>query len=182
MLQALADISGAEAWIVGAPLFGEESYEQELRALTTQLGLDNRVRFFGHRNDVPELLAACDIVAHTSTAPEPFGKVIIEGMASGRPVIATAAGGAVEIIRDGIDGLLVPPGNVEALTATLRRLVADPQLRRKLAEGGRARSRAFRAVTMVDAYRSVLSDVISNTPTSTRTGRTPASSSRSRRE
>ena len=182
LLQALADISGGEAWIVGAPLFGEESYEQELRALTTQLGLDNRVRFFGHRNDVPELLAACDIVAHTSTAPEPFGKAIIEGMASGRPVIATAAGGAVEIIRDGIDGLLVPPGNVEALTATLRRLVADPQLRRKLAEGGRARSRAFRAVTMVDAYRSVLSDVISNTPTSTRTGRTPASSSRSRRE
>ena len=108
LLQALADISGGEAWIVGAPLFGEESYEQELRALTTQLGLDNRVRFFGHRNDVPELLAACDIVAHTSTAPEPFGKAIIEGMASGRPVIATAAGGAVEIIRDGIDGLLVP--------------------------------------------------------------------------
>jgi glycosyltransferase involved in cell wall biosynthesis len=163
LLQALAGISDVEAWIVGAPLFGEESYEQSLRALATQLGLDNRVRFFGHRTDVPELLAACDIVAHTSTAPEPFGKVIVEGLASGRPVIATAAGGAIEIIRNGIDGLLVPPGNVEALTATLCHLVADPELRKKLAEGGRERSRAFRAVTMVDAYRSFHSEV--NCPT-----------------
>jgi glycosyltransferase involved in cell wall biosynthesis len=162
LIQALVDISQVEAWIVGDALFGEESYKQELRALTARLGLDHRVRFFGHRTDVPELVAACDIVAHTSIAPEPFGKVIVEGMASGRPVIATAAGGVVEIIRDGIDGLLVPPGNVEALSATLRRLVANPRLRTKLAEGGRAHSRAFSAVTMADAYRSVLSDVTSN--------------------
>lgn len=162
LIQALANISQAEVWIIGAALFGEESYEQRLRALAAQLGLDHRVRFFGHRTDVPELIAACDIVAHTSIAPEPFGKVIVEGMASGRPVIATAAGGVVEIIRDGIDGLLVPPGNVEALTASLRRLIADPQLRTKLAERGRARSRVFSDVTMVDAYRSMLLDVTSN--------------------
>jgi glycosyltransferase involved in cell wall biosynthesis len=78
-------------------------------------------------------------VVHASVLPEPFGQVVVEAMAAGRPVIATAAGGPLEVIRDGYDGLLVPPGDVSAMARAMRRLADDELLRRRLAEHGRVR-------------------------------------------
>ena len=107
------------AVFVGDALFGEQDYVQTLKAQVNTLGLHDRVRFLGFRSDVVPLMQVCDVIAHTSTAPEPFGRVIAEAMLCGRPVIASASGGAVELVESGVNGWLVPPGDVETLATAI---------------------------------------------------------------
>lgn len=124
--------------LVGAAHFGaDEAFEHVLRGLAAELGIADMVDFRGHQSDVAAEIAACDVVVHASTRPEPFGQVVIEAMALGRPVIAADAGGPAEVVTDGHDGLLVPPGDVEALASALVRLTADREARARLAENGR---------------------------------------------
>ncbi|MDX2240852.1 MAG: glycosyltransferase family 4 protein [Leptolyngbyaceae cyanobacterium bins.302] len=103
------------AVFVGDALFGEDDYVEELHRQVEQYGLHQRVRFLGFRSDIPQLMAMCDLVAHTSTAPEPFGRVIVEAMLCGTPVIAAAAGGALELIEPEKNGWLAPPGDATQL-------------------------------------------------------------------
>ena len=83
-----------------------------------------------------------DIVLHTSVAAEPFGRVIVEAMLAGRPVIATNAGGVPEIVDDGVSGVLVPPGDVEALVRGVSGLLDAPERAGKLGVAGCERARA----------------------------------------
>ena len=104
-----------KALLVGDALFGEQEYVKQLHQQITKLGLENRVKLLGFRTDVPQLIAACDLVAHTSTAAEPFGRVIVEAMLCGKPVVAAKAGGAVELVEHGINGFLTTPGKPQEL-------------------------------------------------------------------
>jgi glycosyltransferase involved in cell wall biosynthesis len=150
LLRALALEPRAQAWIVGAPLFGENAFGAELRALSTSLGLDSRVRFLGLRDGVPALLKAADIVVHSSVYPEPFGRVVVEGMLAGRPVIAADDGGVTEIISNEKTGLLVSPDDVGALAGAIGRLIEDPALATAIAAQGAAHARhAFTRDAMV---------------------------------
>jgi len=119
----------ARAVIVGSAMFGEESFEAELEALIDSLELRKCVRMAGFSRDVNRYLAQFDVLVHASVIPEPFGQVIVEGMASGLPVVATDAGGPREIITDGLNGLLYPPGDVDALAAAMVRLRDSPGMR-----------------------------------------------------
>ena len=134
-----------EAVVVGSAFFSEEeiAYESSLRDMVLRLGLEHRVRFAGFVEDVASEMVKMDIVVHASVVPEPFGQVVVEAMALGLPVIASGAGGPAEVVSDGVDGLLHPPGDVEALTAALKRLASDPGLRRRLGTAGRERARQF---------------------------------------
>jgi len=125
-----------EARIIGGALFGEEQLETELRAYARELGIADDVVWRGFREDVAAELAELDILVHASTVPEPFGQVIVEGLAAGVPVIAAAAGGPLEILTHGVDGLLVAPGDAAALAEALKTLAADPGLRRRLVTAG----------------------------------------------
>ena len=107
------------ALLVGDALFGEDSYVNELHQQIASLGLQHRVKFLGFRNDIPALMGACDLITHTSTAPEPFGRVIIEGMLCGTPVVAAAAGGATELVEPGTTGWLTPPNDAKALAEVI---------------------------------------------------------------
>ena len=129
--------------ILGAPLFGEEEYERSLRALVEQLGLHDRVDLRGFTDDVAAELAEVDALVHASVIPEPFGRVIVEGMAAGLPVVAAAGGGPDEIVTEGVDGLLYPPGDVDELAARLRRVATDAGLAERLGRAGVERARAF---------------------------------------
>jgi glycosyltransferase involved in cell wall biosynthesis len=123
--------------IAGSAMFGEEqAFERQLRELTTSLGIEDRVEFLGF-SDVPAVLSSLDILAHASRIPEPFGQVIIEGMAAGLPVVASDGGGAREIIENGKTGLLVPMGDARALAHALAQLLTTPELARGLAAAGR---------------------------------------------
>jgi glycosyltransferase involved in cell wall biosynthesis len=95
----------------------------------------------GYLEDVEASYHAIDIVVHASIEPEPFGMVVPEGMAARKAVIAAAAGGPVEVIIDGQDGLLVPPGDIAALKNAIIELAADPERRRRFGENGYAKVR-----------------------------------------
>jgi len=122
--------------VVGAPLFGEEQWERQLREQAVSLGLDGHVEFLGFR-DVPDILRSLDVLVHASKTPEPFGQVIIEGMAAGLPVVASDGGGAREIIENGRTGVLVPRGDPAALAEALADLLSQPERARTLAAAGR---------------------------------------------
>jgi len=96
----------------------------------------DRVHFLGFREDIPRLMRLTDVVVHTSVAPEPFGRVILEGMLSRRPVVAARAGGTMELAEDGAGGVLVPPGDAKALAGALGSLLADIPRARAMAEAG----------------------------------------------
>jgi glycosyltransferase involved in cell wall biosynthesis len=134
---------GERAVIVGTAMFGEDDYADELQHLAKALGIGQRVEFRGFCEDVGAELARLHVLVHASKTAEPFGQVVLEGLASGVPVVATAGGGPSEIITDGVDGLLYPSGDVAALAAHLRELRTDPSLRRRLAVGGVRRALDF---------------------------------------
>jgi glycosyltransferase involved in cell wall biosynthesis len=108
-------------------LAGEGPDRRRLGGLAGELGLAERVVFSGFREDMPALMNLCGIVVNPSVEPEPFGRTIIEAMACGRPVVATAGGGPEEIITDGTDGLLVPP-EAGALAAAMLSLLPGGRL------------------------------------------------------
>ncbi len=124
----------ARAIIVGGPPAGGESYEAELKALARELGIADRVIFMGFRDDVAEIIKLLDVVVHASISPEPFGRVIVEAMAMRRPVVASRAGGPLEIIEDNRNGFLVLPGDDEALASRVIALLEDPRLAARIAE------------------------------------------------
>jgi glycosyltransferase involved in cell wall biosynthesis len=126
--------------VVGAPLFGEGDYERRLHGLAEQLRVTDRVSFLGTRSDVPALMGLVDVVVHTSIEPEPFGRVIVEGMLAGKPVVATRDGGAAEIVEDMVTGRLVGPGDAHELADTLRELLGSPASRVRMGRAGRERA------------------------------------------
>jgi len=130
--------------VVGDALFGlDAAYPAQLRRLAARLGLGQAVHFLGQRGDVPAILRASTVVVQASVFPEAFGLVVLEGMAAGKPVIATRCGGAAEIIADGVTGILVPPGQPAVLADRLVELLADRERREAL--GAAARTVEFTA-------------------------------------
>lgn len=157
-LDAFADAfpdGGARACLIGSAMFGEDAYEQALRRQAHRLGIADRVEFRGFREDVFAEIAELDVVVHCSVLPEPFGQVVIEAMAAQRPVVAAAAGGPAEVVSDGVDGLLVPPGDAAALAQALRRLADDPVLRSRLAAAGRRTARQYTPERTADAVHAL---------------------------
>jgi len=137
--------------VAGAPPPGEEWRAEALARRVAELGLSHRVEMLGMCHDVPALLQAVDIVVLPSRWPESFGLVMLEAMRAGCAVIATDHGAAPEIVRTGVSGLLVPPGDAEALAGAMAELVARPDTRQRLArEGQRRAGEAFSE----DAFRS----------------------------
>ncbi|MBI4172523.1 MAG: glycosyltransferase family 4 protein [Actinobacteria bacterium] len=128
---------GAEFVLAGSPLFGEEDFEHELRATAERGDLRGRVQFLGFRDDVHAVFRELDVAVHASTQAEPYGNVVVEAMAAGKPVVASAAGGVLEIVEDGRTGVLVPPGDADALAAALNRLLGNPAERDRLGSAAR---------------------------------------------
>jgi glycosyltransferase involved in cell wall biosynthesis len=124
------------AVIVGGALFGEGSYASTLPRLAKDLGIAERVELRGQRRDVWHELSRLDVLVHASLTPEPFGQVIIEGMAAGVPVIAADAGGPSEILRHEVTGMLYAPTDERALAAAMRQM-QDPDLRGRLTAAAR---------------------------------------------
>lgn len=136
LLEAIKHLSEVQVILVGTALFGEQEYVCELKALAEIPELAGRVHWLGFRDDIPTLMKACDIIVHTSTEPEPFGRVIVEGQLAQKPVIASAAGGALELIENGVNGYLFPPGDAIALRQLMQKLIEDPSLAKTLGQQG----------------------------------------------
>jgi glycosyltransferase involved in cell wall biosynthesis len=157
LIAALPALPGVQALIVGDALFGEQDYRDSLKAQAAALGVADRVHWLGFRTDVPALMRAVDVVLHTSTAPEPFGRVLVEGMLARRPVIATRDGAATEVLGAQY-AHLVRPGDPDDLAAAIRRVLAiAPAEAAAQAEAGFVRaSRLFSAERMCAGIADVI--------------------------
>jgi glycosyltransferase involved in cell wall biosynthesis len=125
--------------IVGDESDGGRDYMIEVRRAVEASGFGRRFRLIGYQPSVSALYHASDIVVHASIEPEPFGMVVPEAMAAERPIIAAAAGGPCEVVGDGVDGVLVPPGDVEAMARAIVDLAGDPERRRAMGTRGKAK-------------------------------------------
>jgi glycosyltransferase involved in cell wall biosynthesis len=142
-----------------------ERYAERLLSFVTERRLEHHVRLLGERRDVADLVGALDILLHTSIQPEPFGRVVLEGMALERPVIATRAGGIPEIVVGGETGLLVPPGDPAALAEAVEQLCANQALATAMGHRGRLRLEShFGVRRQVDALREVYAEAIAAPP------------------
>jgi glycosyltransferase involved in cell wall biosynthesis len=151
----------AEYWIVGEDIH-ITGHKKVLQDKTKNLGLVDRIRFLGHRGDIPEILNELD-VAICSSHYEPFGRCVIEAMACGTPVVATNVGGIPEIIEDQISGILVPPHAPNKMADAVASLASDPSLRAKLASSARRRvERLFGVETHVRQVSNVYNTIFSN--------------------
>lgn len=148
-LKALARIPDAHLWIAGVgPLEGE------LRKLADDLGVADRVRWLGWRDDPGALYRAADLVVFPSRH-EPLGNVVIQAWAHGAPIVAAEAVGPKALIRDGVDGLLVPVDDVETLALTVKGLIAEPRLRQRLARAGRERAAEFSRAAVLPRWTAL---------------------------
>jgi glycosyltransferase involved in cell wall biosynthesis len=147
--------------IIGSSLFSETEYERQVRQLVEKFGLSKAVHFLGFRDDIPEVISGLNILVHASTSGEPFGQVIIEGMAAGKPVVATKGGGVPEIVVDEVTGLLVPMNDAPAIAAAVCRLLDDEQLADRMGRAGRVRVEKYftieqTVVKIEDVYGSLV--------------------------
>jgi glycosyltransferase involved in cell wall biosynthesis len=124
---------------IGSPFPGNESHLVQLLSLIRELGLDGYVLYTGDVEDIKAAIIALDILVLPSVQPEPFGGVVIEAMALSRPVVATAIGGSIEQVVDGVTGYLVRPGDPDSLASAIEKLLAADEHRRAVGEAGRKR-------------------------------------------
>lgn len=129
---------GSAKFLSSAARLDNAAYIERLRREIAAAGIEDRVSWLGEREDVPELMRALDVLLLPSTE-EPFGRAVVEAMAMEVPVLATNVGGPVEIVRDGLDGRLLPPREPQAWAAALAELAGEPQQRAQMGREGRAR-------------------------------------------
>jgi glycosyltransferase involved in cell wall biosynthesis len=162
-MQVTSALPTARFLVAGGAIYetgGHSGYAESLTRRTVDLGLGGRVLFLGAREDVPEILAALDVLVHCPTAPEPFGRGVAEAMAVGRPVVAARTGGIPEIVEHDLTGLLVNPGDVRGFTSAVLRLLRDAALRRRLGQAARLRAETLfpvgaHADAVIALYREV---------------------------
>ncbi|MBL4771145.1 MAG: glycosyltransferase [Planctomycetes bacterium] len=126
---------------VGSHPEGQERYEKELRAHAVRSGVEDRILWHKFSPQVAQFYAAADFLVLPSTRPEPFGLVVLEAFAAGLPVIASAHGGPMEIVRPGKDGLLFEPGSAQALAASMAELLECAEVRKVMGQQARDRQR-----------------------------------------
>jgi len=147
-------------FIIGDVPNDNNNFKYDLIDLANKLGIAQHVQFLGYRNDVLALMNKMDVVIHASVEPEPFGMVIIEAMAVGKPVIATNMGGPLEIIEDGINGVLIKPNEPAILAEKIIELLKDDN--KRLAMGNVAKETVASRFTLANynKIQSIYKNVI----------------------
>ena len=140
-LGRISDVPGWVFWLIGAPQRPfEKTYLESLEASAARLAIADRIRVAGHVPDLSVVLGSADVFCQPNLRPEPFGLVFVEALASGLAVVGSRSGGVMEIVDESC-GVLVPPGDIDALARTLRDLVVDRERRESLAAAAPARAK-----------------------------------------
>ena len=159
LIRAMKYIKHASLLLVGR---GNEEYVKRTREISKKLNVSDRVVFAGHREDIPSVLKAIDILVFPTVSGEGFSRVILEAMAAGKPVVATAVGGNPEAVEDSITGYIVPPRDAPALTSKIKELIKNKEKRGKMGKAGRKRvEELFTIQRYVQGVQGVYREVLS---------------------
>ena len=162
LLDALPELIAAHPQIQ-VRFLGQGPLADDLQHRIDAAGLGDHVRLSGFRDDLPEILPALDLVVHPALM-EGLGVSLLQAASAGVPIVASRAGGIPEAVREGENGLLVPPGDVAALCAAIGTLLDDPERRRALGAGGRAlMAREFSIDAMVEGNLAVYRELLDAT-------------------
>jgi len=158
LLRAMAEVwkSYPQASLV---YVGKGDLEKELRQEASRMGVPEKVWFLGWRDDIPEIMCILDIFALPSLN-EGMGRVLVEAMAAGRPIVASNVGGIPDLVCQGKNGLLVPPEDPKALARELLFLIANPDKRRKMGDTGRKMAVQFGVDSMVQKIDRLYRDLL----------------------
>jgi glycosyltransferase involved in cell wall biosynthesis len=151
-------IVGEPKFVSAATRYDNRAYYDEMQGIIRAEGLEDRVHVLGERADVPAIMGALDVLLVPSWE-EPFGRVVVEAMALGLPVVATSIGGPAEIITDNVDGMLLAPRDPQQWAAAIARLADSPDLSARLGEAAARRARDFDLVKHVSTIRQIYSEV-----------------------
>jgi len=141
-IELLSRHPNLKAFLVGDASDSDRGYYRNVGLLAKQSDVSDRIVFTGYVSNVADYYRMMDIVVHTSILPEPFGRVIIEAMIQGKPVVASDEGGPKEIINDGEDGLLIEPGNPNILAASIEKLIQNTYLRYQIGQAAQKKALA----------------------------------------
>ena len=139
-VQSMADVVNRQpktkALLVGGvdSTMRNATYHSHVQEMVRRLGLSQHIIFTGFRSDIPEIMAMSDLVVHSASEPEPFGRVVVEAMLAARPVVATAAGGVLDIVEDRVTGLTVPPKDAPAMAGAIQYLLQNPATARTMGQ------------------------------------------------
>jgi glycosyltransferase involved in cell wall biosynthesis len=158
--QLLRNHPTLSARVVGEALFGEHKYSQNLHRQAEELGIADIVEFVGFTHDIAEELAKFTVAVHASIAPEPFGQIVVEAMACGVPIVASNAGGPAETIAHRVDGILVPPGDADALADAVAELITDTRLNARLVQAGMTKAKRYRPEQVAAEVEAVYAAVM----------------------
>ncbi|WP_328858756.1 glycosyltransferase [Williamsia herbipolensis] len=152
-----AKYPGAKLRFIGDALFGEEGYRDQLKIKVSEMSLEHSVFFDGHVNDVYGSLAKVNCLVHSSIIPEPFGQVIVQGMAMGLPVIAAREGGPMETIQHRENGILYEPRNAAALSAAMFEIIENKVLASEIGRNALAESAKYAPAILAVKYEEFIS-------------------------
>jgi glycosyltransferase involved in cell wall biosynthesis len=162
MPSLVRDFPSAHCIIVGGRHSLEPEYEAFLRERIRALGLGGQIHMVGEQTNVEEWMQAMDVFVHASDA-EPFGMVIIEAMALGKPVVSTSSGGPLEIIEDGVNGMVLPGATPEELAASIKRYLNDAAFAARIGEAAKLRARHFSTERFADELSNAVLSVLGRT-------------------
>ena len=163
MARVIRTVPKVKIWIVGGASASKASYKEEIEIMVRRLGLGHCTEFLGSQRDIPAVMSTLNLMVCGSIYPEAFGRVIVEAQASGVPVVATKVGGIVDIIDEGVTGLMVPPRDPSAMAEAIIKLIKDPQLRKQLSENAYKKVQdKFNVELMVKRTLDVYKEAVSN--------------------
>ena len=152
-------------------LVGDGPSRNGLEDLTRTLGIESQVKFFGSQRRVADYIGAFDVAVLTSIDIEGCSNFLLEAMGMGKPVIATDIGGNRELVREGVNGLLIPPGDAEGLAQAIKTIIRNPDMRVAMgAEGRKMVAERFSLMGMVEAYRDIYLDLARQVTETSRPG------------
>lgn len=154
----LAQRPALHVLMVGGPAVNKPGFSDQLKRRCHELGIERAVHFTGIRDDIPHILAESDVLVLPSVTPEPFGLTVVEAMAAGRPVVATAAGGPLDTVVDGVTGRLVSPGDPACLAGAVLEIIDHPDAAARMGEAGRQRAVERYNIARLAAEMSALFD------------------------
>lgn len=139
----LARFPAARILLVGSAYGKDDTFAQEIMRRAAAPAFHGHVQLLGAREDIPDILALSSVVLHASTTPEPFGRTFLEGMAMGRPTIASNEGGPLDVIEHEVDGLLIAPRDPALLAQSVNRLLSDPAEAARIGANAARKARGF---------------------------------------